>query len=447
MKLKSSKFNCLSVCEDGTLRMYNSMTGINSLMIVGADIKDQVLSVLSGDLSSDIIPQYISKQLVEHGYLIPSDRDENDCVKKRMAEIVLNERYLHLIIMPTEQCNFRCKYCYETFEKGKMSKTTQDAVIKYVKKNILNYVGLVVSWFGGEPLMAIDVVEYLSENFIKICKSAKRTYTSGMTTNGYNLTPDVFARLYKLKIMNYQITLDGAKAQHDNQRALANGEGTFDKIINNLSQIKNMRALGTVFNIRTNFTKAIIDHIDDYLSFYSETFGDDPRFDLYVQQAGDWGGTRVKKFSMELISSPYSFILEKLKMHNITFGRAAHFNELQCEMNVCYAARQSSFVIGSDGTIYKCTVHFDMPENIVGLLNENGLMELNENFNKWIVPFAEIEDKCKECPKCASCLPVGCPYGFMKSKHSSCSPMWIGDFGAFLGRIRSENFFHLSKDD
>jgi len=28
--------------------------------------------------------------------------------------------YLNLIILPTEACNFRCTYCYETFENKKM---------------------------------------------------------------------------------------------------------------------------------------------------------------------------------------------------------------------------------------------------------------------------------------------------------------------------------------
>lgn len=62
-----------------------------------------------------------------------------------------------------------------------MTKEIQNSIIKYVQKNILNYVGLSVVWFGGEPLLALDVVEYLSENFIKICKAGKRTYVSGMT--------------------------------------------------------------------------------------------------------------------------------------------------------------------------------------------------------------------------------------------------------------------------
>ena len=172
MLYKASDFNYVLDCDDGTLRMYNSMNGVNSLLIVEPRVKDFVMASLTDPNSVNDSPEYIKTELIKRGYLVPKECDEDYMVKIKMTEMILDERYLHLIIMPTEQCNFRCKYCYETFEKGKMSKALQDAIIKYVKKNILNYVGLSVVWFGGEPLMALDVVENLSENFIKICKNS-----------------------------------------------------------------------------------------------------------------------------------------------------------------------------------------------------------------------------------------------------------------------------------
>lgn len=443
MTYKTSDFNYVLACDDGTLRMYNAMNGVDSLLIVEPQIKDCVISVLSGKIAVDDIPEYIKAELVKRGYLVPMELDEDYSVKIKTAEAVLAGKYLHLIIMPTEKCNFRCKYCYETFEKGKMSRTLQDAIIKYVKKNILSYVGLSVAWFGGEPLMALDAVEYLSENLIKICKAAKRTYVSGMTTNGYALTPEVFDRLYKLKILSYQITLDGFKPQHDNQRVLANGDGTFDRIVDNLVQIKEKRAFGTTFTIRTNFTKTIIENIDDYLTFYKRTFGDDDRFSVYVQQADDWGGERVKNFSEELIPSAHAFVLGKIKEYGITLGRSSHFSELQGETNTCYAAKKNSFAVGADGTIYKCTVHFDLPENSVGRLNDDGFMELNENYNKWIMPFAQADEKCNNCFSRANCLPVRCPYTLMMSGSIYCPPMGGANLGTYLKCFHDSLFFRL----
>ena len=57
MKYKVSSFNYISPCLDGTLRLYNSMNGMNSLLIVDRLLKDDVLSVLNGTLPVDVIPE------------------------------------------------------------------------------------------------------------------------------------------------------------------------------------------------------------------------------------------------------------------------------------------------------------------------------------------------------------------------------------------------------
>ena len=111
-----------------------------------------------------------------------------------------------------------------TRDKGKMSLEIQDSLIKFVKKNITKFSSMEVRWFGGEPLEALDVVENLSNAFIRMCRAAKRKYTSSMTTNGYNLTLENFRKLYNLNVYAYQITIDGIRSTHDDLRILKNGE-------------------------------------------------------------------------------------------------------------------------------------------------------------------------------------------------------------------------------
>ena len=59
-----------------------------------------------------------------------------------------------------------------------------------------------------------------------------------MTTNGFFLDKTMFDMLYKLKIYNYQITIDGEKEHHDKYRVTHNGKGTYDVIMSNLLNIK-----------------------------------------------------------------------------------------------------------------------------------------------------------------------------------------------------------------
>lgn len=133
---------------------------------------------------------------------------------------------LNFIIMPTDDCNFRCPYCYEDHIKRNMTIEYMDKIALFVDKNIDRFRGLKVEWFGGEPLLQLESIYYLTERLIKICNAHKKPFLSGMTTNAYLLTRDVFEKLRKLRFLGYQITLDGLAETHDKQRYLVDGRGS-----------------------------------------------------------------------------------------------------------------------------------------------------------------------------------------------------------------------------
>ena len=47
---------------------------------------------------------------------------------------LLTNKILHLILLPTEKCNFRCKYCYEDFSIGRMNVDTISGVKALLEK-------------------------------------------------------------------------------------------------------------------------------------------------------------------------------------------------------------------------------------------------------------------------------------------------------------------------
>jgi len=72
-------------------------------------------------------------------------------------------------------------------------------------------------------------------------------------TNGLLLTPEVVDRLVPLGLNGVKITLDGDRETHNRMRPLRGGQGTFDKIINNVRQIahKTRVAIGGNFDMET----------------------------------------------------------------------------------------------------------------------------------------------------------------------------------------------------
>lgn len=134
------------------------------------------------------------------------------------------QKQLLITILPTEKCNFRCWYCYEDFKHGKMSDDIQQCSVRFIEQQIkdIQPASLQVNWFGGEPLLACDVIENISTQLLNVCRQNSIAYHAQITTNGYLLTPECVQRLFNLGVNTYQITLDGSR--HDKNGVLSNGE-------------------------------------------------------------------------------------------------------------------------------------------------------------------------------------------------------------------------------
>ena len=117
-----------------------------------------------------------------------------------------------------------------------MDEKVEKEIVDLLLKNSKTINNFSVTWYGGEPLLAMDVIERLSKEFIEICDKNEIYYSASIITNGYLLTPAIAKKLIDLKIEFMQITIDGSKETHDKRRILANGKGTFDKIISNLKE-------------------------------------------------------------------------------------------------------------------------------------------------------------------------------------------------------------------
>ena len=136
--------------------LFNSFIGMNYMIRVPEEKKLKVIDWFSRSAieTESVINDSDFERLMKLGYFVGASEDE-----KRKREALLNklkaDSVLRLVIHTSKSCNFRCKYCYMTFDEKvghdlNISKEIQDGIINFVRKNINNYKTLHIDWFGGE---------------------------------------------------------------------------------------------------------------------------------------------------------------------------------------------------------------------------------------------------------------------------------------------------------
>ena len=313
----------------------------------------------------------------------------------KIANALTNDT-LSLIIFPTEQCNFRCFYCYESFELGRMSPETIEAILKLVRKRASTLKQLNISWFGGEPLMAKDIVIYLSQEFKKLSEEFKFSYHSNMTTNGYYLTDKLLKTLVDLGITTYQITLDGSKESHDKIRVMKNQKGSFDTIWNNLLSFKNINDSFDI-TIRVHYSPDTIVDIKNFAPLLVKTFEKDKRFALFFKNVSKLGGENDNRLSTCTNNETEEYQME-LSLIAKDFNNNANIISIGLDY-ICYASKANSYMIRSDASVGKCTVALKEDVNNIGKLKANGELELDEDkFRLWSIGLQTENPEHLACP-------------------------------------------------
>ncbi len=340
----------------------------------------------------------ILKKLAKFGII--TDIDERAALSSIALLVPGFPHAVNLTICPTLGCNFDCPYCFENHNSSKMDAKTMDGVIKLAEKMLVasGAKNLSVTWFGGEPLLACDVIESLSDRLIKMCEDRNIKYSAGIITNGYLLDQKTADVLEKAMVSSAQITLDGIGSTHDMTRHLAGGGATFDRITGNLRNVK----IPFKVNIRHNLHTKNVDEsvaLCDYIKELADKSGND-----LIYYGKEVSGNEVADSRGSTISAANSADCAnaglKIDAENFGggFGRFCGANSL---WNVC---------IDAEGRLGKCWEIVDKPEHSFGNVNDwnpmNPIASSSDpdNLTKYIITTGALNDaECLDCiwlPEC-----------------------------------------------
>lgn len=421
-----SRYNIRATTDDGRLVLWNSYSG--KMSVFSSRQRPSLESLLSRK-GFESRAEGIVKYLLDRGYLVKAGTDEYQRIQLGFGQQHYRTDVLQLILLASEDCNFRCTYCYEDFARGTMLPSVREGIKNMVKTRLPSLRNLSISWFGGEPLYGIDAVRDLAPFFLKTAKENDLRYVSNMTTNGYLLTQDVAQQLLDWEVRHYQITIDGAPEDHNQSRPARTGDGTFSTIFENLKAMSQLDEEYFI-DVRVNFDNKNYPRLDTLLDLMEKEFCNDSRYRLRFRAVGQWGGNGDAELDVCGVEDKERIQLEmKTEARKRGLSLSDDIRSVKgLGAQVCYAARPYNFIVGSTGKLMKCTVDLDMKDrNVVGVLKEDGNMEIDrDKFAMWTEPAFEKDSKCQKCVVLPTCQGTFCPQIRFDHNTSPCSPLRMG---------------------
>ena len=353
-------------------------------------------------------------RLARRGLIV--DFDERAALEVQARAACARPGTVSLTISPTTSCNFDCPYCFEDHSGRRMLSEVQDDIVALAERmmEVAYAKKLRVTWFGGEPLLAADIIASLTARLIAVAERRGTSYDATAITNGYLLTPKITAMLEQARVSKLQVTLDGVGATHDATRHLVGGGATFDRIVQNISRpglpfevaVRSNVHLGNkdeAEGLRSLVSKIAAESGND-LRHYSALVFDDP-----ASEHGSHVGLVDDALSAEVLLSE--------KPH--ATGR----NPITCG-----ACRIFDVGIDPEGRLQKCWEATDKPELSFGNARDWDPADpiatacRPDNLTRFLncaQPLAD--DECGAClwlPLCAG----GCPYDRLADGRRRCLP-------------------------
>lgn len=313
----------------------------------------------------------------------------------------------YLSFAPIYQCNFRCSYCFGDHGdkyNGECKQFTDDslkAMLEYflytvypdVKQYRIDFVS------GGEPLLGFDIIKKTIAYVENFSSQTGKKVSIWLCTNG-SLLSDEISEFLSLHNVSIGISLDGKKEIHDQHRIDAKGEGTYDRVVKNIQQLKSDTKLSKKFkniwglsvgsNDNHNFVDILKHHKKiGFQSVQIKLVRNNQNFDIcnILQSYDDLVTFIFDKFK----NKEYDYI-NLILNDNDQFGKVLKRILLNQTVTRRCSAGTNKITICPDGTIYPCDSFVGIKEFELGTIDSG--IHNKDTFSNAVV---SKRGKCRKC--------------------------------------------------
>lgn len=340
--------------------------------------------------------------LKDNGCIVATTYNELGRVLHDEKAAMLNPfpKSIHFTIAPGLACNYNCVYCFEnrSSTKSAMSREMQSSVCDYIiasaERNLL-LEEICITWFGGEPLLYMDAISYMSERMISYCITKGINYGAGIVTNGRLLSQSTAKSLKQYGIRYVQLSFDGMPEQYIKQKRATLED--FNATVNNIVSSSDILPI----TVRIN----VADSIDDALELTRYLLIDkglDGRIKVYLAHIRNYDHLNIDE---EKRSQTKFYDMEGKFMS--LFGNDGPYSEHSLfyvsprrRCTTCHSVCDSNACIGPNGEFYRCEHFFGQPEYSVGTIQYG--RNFTEQEHKYLM--FQHPQKCLNCKFFPVCL-------------------------------------------
>jgi uncharacterized protein len=370
-----------------------------------------------------------------HGFLVESRDQERAAVRASFEEFREDTSQLRVTVLTTLQCNFACDYCVQgdhgdAASQQRMTPDTVERTLRWIDARLdaLTPRSFALTFFGGEPLLNLPAVYGLAEGAWSACRMRGVRMLVNVITNGLQLTPEVVDRLQPCGLNGIKVTLDGARELHDRQRPLRGGQGTFDRIVENVRRVAGRCRIAIGGNFEEGSHEQFVQLLEYLAAQDFAPLLDKVTFKPVIRPRPAAHGAviplaAVRKGGAALAASDHApprlsspcdtchFADDQMvALREATVARG--FRTVDgVHMGPCELHRRHSYTIGPDGSLYACPGFASEADQAVGSI----LGPHEERFARAALRFERLSPWRQACGDC-SFVPV-CGGGCSVASH------------------------------
>lgn len=344
----------------------------------------------------------------------------------------MNEnKFIHLLYVPTMACNMACKYCYleentkDEWSKIKPLETLQYAINKFKNSNVIPFN---ISLHGGEVTTLSkadfhDLIKYISDYY----RDNRRLIIDG----GFKIgNPHIKTNLYDLEkhidtIKEFNVSISGSLdlplRLHDEYRVTKGNKKTLDRILSNIELLQDIpnkkKVSSTIFKEHYNYVNEIINDIK-YL--HKNTCLDMNDFNFMIGFDYNSNGI-LHHISDEEQLDLYNKMHEAFDGTDLDYGvNGPWFDEFGPEYCTnCNNCGEKFFLLEKNGDIYSCVRGQKNKDYYYGNIYKNSVDEILTTAKNKIFLNHNKQPLNEECTKCKYLYlcKTGCP--FVKNTYNS----------------------------